>query len=339
LTGIEGDVERRLDSPTDIADLERSFHLLQVDDEAGFNRYRELALAYQRSNNPVYARFSPFEYLPVRAFKDADVACFPLPEAETVFVSSGTGDARERSRHHVRRLEIYERAVTNHFSSVFGTGPLTFLFCTPENDQPGARSSLVAMTHILSRCFGSRLGGYLTDSSFDARGAVTGSTRSGYRIVVFGTAFGLMDYVELPPLELPPDAIVVETGGMKTHRREIERADLHAELARGFGLEAGCIRSEYGMCELMSQFYTGKDGLFYGPPWVRFRVVKPDDPLEDADEGQPGALAVFDLANLHSVCGVLTEDRAVRRGKGFELLGRLSGAELRGCNFLLEDRR
>jgi hypothetical protein len=47
-------------------------------------------------------------------------------------------------------------------------------------------------------------------------------------------------------------------------------------------------------------------------------------------------LAVLDLANIDSVAAILTEDRAVARDGGFEVLGRLTGAELRGCKFLLE---
>jgi hypothetical protein len=159
----------------------------------------------------------------------------------------------------------------------------------------------------------------------------------GQPVFVLGTAFGLLDWMEAGPCELPDEVRVLETGGMKTHRREMNRDDLHASLAEGLGVPRPRIGSEYGMCELMSQFYMSDDGLFRGPPWVRFAILDPDRPDSEMDEGVAGALAVFDLANLYSVCAVLTQDRAMRRGDGFELLGRLSGAELRGCNFLLEE--
>jgi hypothetical protein len=68
---------------------------------------------------------------------------------------------------------------------------------------------------------------------------------------------------------------------------------------------------------------------------MKFRILDPDDPAREAGEGEPGALALFDLANVYTVSAILTQDRAVRRETGFEVLGRLSAAELRGCNFLL----
>ena len=55
------------------------------------------------------------------------------------------------------------------------------------------------------------------------------------------------------------------------------------------------------------------------------------------EEEEEGLLAVLDLANMYSVAAILTEDRAVRRQGGVEILGRASGAELRGCNFLLSE--
>jgi hypothetical protein len=43
---------------------------------------------------------------------------------------------------------------------------------------------------------------------------------------------------------------------------------------------------------------------------------------------------VLDLANVWSVLAVQTQDLAVRRGDGFELLGRARQAEPRGCSLM-----
>jgi len=43
---------------------------------------------------------------------------------------------------------------------------------------------------------------------------------------------------------------------------------------------------------------------------------------------------VCDLANVRSVMVIRTEDLAVRRGDGFELLGRAVLAEPRGCSLM-----
>jgi len=68
---------------------------------------------------------------------------------------------------------------------------------------------------------------------------------------------------------------------------------------------------------------------------MRFKIVAVDEPERALDPGVPGALALFDLANIYTVSAVLTADLAVQRGSGFEVLGRITGAELRGCNFLM----
>jgi hypothetical protein len=60
-------------------------------------------------------------------------------------------------------------------------------------------------------------------------------------------------------------------------------------------------------------------------------VVSPETGGEVA-EGETGLLRVVDLANVRSVGAVQTEDLATRRSDGFELLGRVSGAEPRGCS-------
>jgi hypothetical protein len=62
-------------------------------------------------------------------------------------------------------------------------------------------------------------------------------------------------------------------------------------------------------------------------------VVSPDSGREVAD-GERGRLRLFDLANVWSVLAVQTEDVAIRRGDGFELLGRAAAAEPRGCSLM-----
>ena len=98
------------------------------------------------------------------------------------------------------------------------------------------------------------------------------------------------------------------------------------------------------MTELTSQLYTealtgGDPGLFVAPPWVRVRVLDPET-LAEAPAGQPGLIAIFDLANLGSAVHLLTEDLgSAPEGAegGVRLLGRAAGAELRGCSLAAEE--
>jgi len=46
-------------------------------------------------------------------------------------------------------------------------------------------------------------------------------------------------------------------------------------------------------------------------------------------------IRIFDLANVYSVMAIQTEDLGIRRGSGFELLGRATLAEPRGCSLMV----
>ena len=328
-----------------IETVERAFHRMPSGEPEAFDRMAEAVLAFQRAHNPVYARYCASTpagrgwrqapYLPVAAFKHQPLTTFPPEEAELVFQSSGTG-SRVPSTHHVRHAAVYERAFSTHFERVFGAGPFTMVAHLPHYAERGGRSSLLYMVEHLIDRYGDAAGGlFLEDRSVLER-ACRHSEATGTPLILFGAAFGLLDLLEEGVGPLPPSARVIETGGMKTYRRAITRADLHQRLSDGFGLPVSQIWSEYGMCELLSQCYTRGGPVFFPPPWMRFRIVDPERPDRDLPEGVPGALAVFDLANLYSAAALLTEDRAVQRGQGFEVLGRLRHAALRGCNFLLE---
>jgi len=75
------------------------------------------------------------------------------------------------------------------------------------------------------------------------------------------------------------------------------------------------------------------DRIFHFPPWARARIVSPETGLE-VGEGETGLIRVFDLANVWSVMAIQTEDLGVRRGEGFELIGRAVEAEPRGCSLM-----
>ncbi len=348
-----------------IDDVIRGF--TDLDSPAVFDEMMRVVLTHQYAHNPVYRRYCKAIYpewdkslsewenagdkepwsdssaletihlpilLPVEAFKQIPVTTFPPEEAEKVFESSGTGSGM-RSRHYVRDLSIYERAISVHFAREFGTGPFLFASCLPGYVEQGSASSLLHMVDFLMRRFGMAGSGSVLGAPERLHHLSDRSRDEGVPLIVFGAAFGLLDLLESASFSLPADAVVIETGGMKTYRREITRTTLHRRLKEGFG--AASVRSEYGMCELLSSCYSRQGGVFYPPPWMCAWVVDPARPFESLEEGREGALAVLDLANVYSASAVLMQDCAVQCGDGFEVLGRLENAELRGCNFLLKD--
>ena len=168
-------------------------------------------------------------------------------------------------------------------------------------------------------------------------------------LLVLGTAFSFVNLLDEMSaqsvrLQLPSNSRVLETGGYKGRSRELPQAELHALITERFGVPASHIVCEYGMSELSSQAYDSErrraeaggrkvTGVFRFPPWARVQIISPETGWE-VGEGETGLVRVFDLANVFSVLALQTEDLAVRRGDGFELLGRAPRAEPRGCSLM-----
>jgi hypothetical protein len=175
--------------------------------------------------------------------------------------------------------------------------------------------------------------------------------------LILGTAFSfvhLLDYLVERDLrvELPAGSRVMETGGYKNRSRTMPKPELHALITERLGVPRENIICEYGMSELSSQAYAvtsdkwrvvGNDDAtrhlspvihcFHFPPWSRVQIISPETGREVA-EGETGLIRVFDLANVFSVAAIQTEDLGIRRGDGFELIGRAQLAEPRGCSLM-----
>jgi hypothetical protein len=234
---------------------------------------------------------------------------------------------------------------------------MRFLSLTPPPEL-APHSSLVHMFASILRQFGS------PDSSFtgliqadaawhvdlaQSLTALRDAITSGDPLVVMGTAFNfvqLADHLEEAGLRfaLPAGSRVLETGGYKGRTRSLSKVNLYSLIARTLGVLPWRIVSEYGMSELSSQAYDSKiefsnsnpsahERTFRFPPWARAQIVSPETGREVAD-GETGLIRIFDLANLCSVLAVQTEDLGIRRGDGFELLGRVALAEARGCSLM-----
>jgi hypothetical protein len=163
---------------------------------------------------------------------------------------------------------------------------------------------------------------------------------------------------------LPEGSRIMETGGLKGSTTATTPHGLRAALSDRLGLDPRSVVSEYGMTEACSQFYedalranwvacefiteipdreSGRR-IKYGPPWARAVICDPET-LEPVEAGSPGALRLVDLANRFSISFLQTEDLAVapragERGLGsapFIYLGRVAGAEARGCSLVAEE--
>jgi hypothetical protein len=306
---------------------------------------------YQYKNNSVYRRFckaldrppgkvksdiNKIPLLPIRAFKEAKVTTDKVEKPDLVFKSSGTG-SMQRSKHIVADEEIYRRAVLKGFRHFYDLDNAVFLGYTPGYAE-NPHSSLIWMIRELIKTDGIKKSRFLPLEKPLSQGEINDIAASGRQIFLFGAAFGLLDLAEISSVELPSNSVVLETGGMKTHRREMSRQKMHQELSRGFKIDIRRIHSEYGMCELLSQAYATGGQWFRSVPWMQVSVYDPDDPQRRLEPFQKGLIGIIDLANVHSCAFILTGDRGVVDKKGrFKVLGRWHPQNLRGCNFLIDE--
>ncbi len=161
------------------------------------------------------------------------------------------------------------------------------------------------------------------------------SIRERRPVALLGTALAFLNLFERwghRGFTLPPGCMAFETGGYKGSGRSLTKTELHTLFMKHLGIASNLIFNEYGMTELSSQFYTrGAGNPHEGPPWARALVIDPETGAEVAPGGT-GVLRIFDLANLGSVLAIQTQDLAIRRETGFELIGRDPAALPRGCS-------
>jgi hypothetical protein len=290
---------------------------------------------------------------PTSAFKELELTSLSAPQRTHVFHSSGTtAQAPSRHFHSVESLAIYEASLLAWFRFHVPSAKHLAILTPPPAAVPN--SSLAHMFETIRRNFGapetSFLGALADDCSWTLKfeltlAALEHAAQSGQPILILGTAFSfvhLLDYLAEKNLrlKLPAGSRAMETGGYKNRSRVLPKPELHALITEGLGIPPSHIFCEYGMSELSSQAYDVTDPSssfiirhFHFPPWARAQIISPETGREVRD-GETGLLRIFDLANVFSVMAVQTEDLAIRRGEGFELIGRAESSEPRGCSLM-----
>lgn len=300
--------------------------------------------------------------VPTRAFKSVALASCTAEQADAEFHTSGTTRGHEtRGIHRVRSLDLYRASALPNFDAHVLSGlerPTTILALMPSVEQ-APNSSLSRMLGMAIQAWGDEASGFFADPETGVRfdelsAALERAVADRRALCLAGTAFAFVHWIDdvdrgrARPFSLPAPSRIMETGGFKGRSREVPRDELYGHLQRVFDVPLGRIINEYGMTELLSQFYEPvleSDSLAQpaldqrahrGPPWVRTRVLDPAT-LAPVGPGETGLLCHFDLANLGSVSHVLTEDLGRRTADGFVVLGRNPGAEPRGCSLTMED--
>lgn len=292
--------------------------------------------------------------VPNTAFREVELVSGGPHPPEAVFVTSGTtGGSEARGRHVVPSLALYRASCLAWFEAhLLPRGERLPLLSFIPSPAEAPSSSLSTMMGFVAEAFAPRTW-WLADPErgVDADAFLAVADRAvgdGAAVLVAGTAFSfvhLLDGLEERGrrVSLPEGSRLMETGGFKGRSREVERSELYAMLEERLGIPRERIVNEYGMTELLSQLYepvlregTGLERAHAAPPWMRVHALDPAT-LAPLPAGAEGLLAFHDLANLGSLCHVLTQDLGAVGADGrVRLAGRVRGAEPRGCSLALE---
>ena len=311
-------------------------------------------LAYQRycqhmGKTPRFVKhWSDIPAVPINAFKDAMLSAYPVEACERIFMTSGT--TREvRGRNYHPNLAIYDLSMRLYFKERFMPDvdriKMGVIFPTAHSlpNSSLAHYLGLALTHFGtedSRYFISEQGIQTDELCHALQHAI--AHNQPYALLGASYSFvHLMDELRARALrfQLPAGSRLFDTGGFKGQSRNIELDEFYADMHYFFGVAPDACTNMYGMTELSSQLYDSGNATLpsikSGPPWTRFRLV---DPLTgiSVPKGEAGVIVHYDLANYNSVSSLLTEDVGIEQENGFLLLGRVEGAEAKGCSLAME---
>lgn len=310
--------------------------------------YRRYCLSRGRTPDTI-AGWSAIPPVPIVAFKYADLCCGPPVRT---FLSSGTTrGAANRSRHQMPDLRLYSHSAV--------AGMRDFLL----SDLSGAR--LLSIIHrvedlpdsSLAQMIAWAMSAFGADDSVYAIGphgldidafvtALRASQGDGRPLVLLATTGALVRVLDLCrerglAFRLPHGSRLMDTGGDKGAPRRLSRNGLLHAIWQAFAIPGYFCVNEYGMAELSSQFYDSvvtdrvhgrhRPRRKLGPHWTRTLVLDPET-LAPVEPGRRGLLCHVDLANAGTAVAVLSEDLGYQVLDGFQLVGRVSGADARGCS-------
>lgn len=333
-----------------------------------FNTLALQVFAYQFAHNVPYQRFclarshtpdtvrrwQDIPAVPTVAFKELDLTCGP---PEKIFRTSGTTRGQEhRGRHLVPDLQLYHASALAHFSACLLPDkrrlPILALIPSPEV-RPD--SSLTQMTAWVMERFGAEGNAYFIDAEGVHLNAFTGAVaraqQEGSPVCILAITSALVAFFDQCETQgqrftLPSGSRIMDTGGDKGKGRTLSRGGFLRSCWKYLKVAGYYCVNEYGMTEMASQFYdnvlsnrfrrSNEPRYKIGPAWTRTLVVDPET-LQETPPGQTGILRHFDLANAGSVMAIQTEDLGHTFGDGFEIIGRVQGAEPRGCALALDE--
>lgn len=270
-------------------------------------------------------------FLPVEFFKSHEIYLEGF-QTESYF-SSSTTTGQIPSKHFYHDIDIYENSFESCFNLFYGSIKNYAVLALLPSYLEREGSSLVYMANKLIIKSNNKESGFFLNNLDDLKKTIERCKKLNQNYILLGVSFALLDFAEKFQMDLS-DGIVMETGGMKGRRKELIREELHQQLKSSFNLST--VHSEYGMTELLTQAYSKGEGTYYCPPWMKILIRETNDYKKYLPTQKSGCINIIDFANLYSCPFISTQDI----GKlfidgGFQVLGRMDQADLRGCNLMV----
>lgn len=306
---------------------------------------------FQYENNKVYRAYcdilktvpadvntlEKIPFLPIQFFKNKQIKTTAF-EPVIIFESSGTTGSIN-SKHFVKDLSVYEESFIKCFRNFYGNEKQICIIGLLPSYLERKGSSLVYMVNDLIKKSAHKASGFYLYDHEKLKDVLLQNEKDLQPTLLIGVTYALLDFAEQNKLRLN-NTIIMETGGMKGRREEMNRKEVHEILKKNLGVTS--IHSEYGMTELLSQAYSKEEGIFECPAWMRILIRKEDDPF-DITTGENckemfcnGAVNIIDLANIYSCSFIATDDMGkLYRNNNFEITGRLENSDMRGCGLMI----
>ncbi|MGG3801589.1 long-chain fatty acid--CoA ligase [Metabacillus fastidiosus] len=331
-------------------------------DEA-FNEHSLFLFEYQYRNNlpyQMYCRqkgktirtvksYKDIPAVPINAFKELTLSCEPTEDVEGIFMTSGTTQ-KIKGKHYHPTLAVYDASMLANFKKRFmGEIEKIKMGILFPNEEEMPNSSLAHYLALAFSHFGAEESAYFVDTDGLHADCLITELENAEALnepyALLGASFSFVHLFEHldkqnKRFKLPEGSKILDTGGFKNQSRELPLDEFYEQLANYLGVNRSDCINMYGMTELSTQFYDSGNEVIpsvkSGPHWIRTRVVNPLTGVE-VEKGERGVLVHCDLASFNSVTTILTEDLGVEKDEGFLLLGRVQGAEAKGCSIAVDE--
>ena len=289
--------------------------------------YKRYAEALGRTLGTV-KKWQDIPSVPTSAFKLLEFPLIGAHKATSRFLTSGT-TTDIHGIHYFPNTKLYELSLLKTWESrEFPKLPHLYLAPSPE-EMPES-----SLSHMFGTLGSNLPDPFLLKNDRFHLESLFSQISAGQPLFLLGTALAFLHLMEtLGPISLPAGSQLLETGGYKGTQRQLAKEDFYSQLAGFFSVPDHAIHNEYGMTELSTQAYAiGSTGTHRFPAWCRHQILEPETG-HALPPGEIGYLQIHDLANVHSVAAIRTQDFAIGHHDGsFTLIGRDPGALPRGCS-------